>query len=1119
MKKKVKYVKKDPISHILDRSEMYVGSVRNKIMEEYIATQNDENNFYIHKENINMNPGLLRIFVEALSNAVDNVKRSNEEGNTKCTKICVSLNKETGETSVWNDGEIVAIEKNEETNEYNHSMIFGQLLTSSNYNDEDERLVSGKFGLGIKLCNVYSREFKVSGLDPENKKIFEQVWTNNMKETEGPKIKRTTKSKGYTKVSWIPDFRRFNLTGYTEDIINLYRRYVFDAAMLTKVKVYFNDILLPVKDILSYSKFYLKPDNTEILKIKDGEIVITSSNGNFEAISFVNGVYTAKGGIHVDSWSESIFRPIVNKFNKPKKPQINISDIKKYFRIFVNISIPNPEFDSQSKMELTGPPINTKNISNRLVSTIMRWNFVEKIEELIRSKELIALKKKEKKVRGFKKIEGLDPANNAGGKLSSKCTLILTEGLSAKTYAVTGIQKDWNGYSGRDFNGIYPLRGKVLNVRNASTSSIANNKEITGIIQALGVRYGVDYTKEENFKTLNYGRVMILADADDDGIHIKSLILNFIHSLFPSLLKRETPFIISMQTPIVRIFLKSKNLIFYDEFKYQQYVKNNPDKKLKVKYYKGLGTSSNEEVLETFGERIVELKEDDLTEENMNKAFHKSYSDARKDWLAEYKPGVINTIGNEETPILQVNISDFIDGELIKFSISDCARSIPNIMDGFKESHRKILYACFLKNLSYNSKTLKVAQLSGFVAEKTNYHHGEQNLYDTITKMAHDFPGSNNIPLLYRDGAFGSRLNGGRDAANARYIFTKLDELTRLIFRPEDDCLLERNIDDGDEVEPKYYVPIIPMILVNGCSTGIGTGWSSSIPCYNPLELIECIYIWLKNNTIYEDEEETISILPELTPWYRGFQGDIERNGTKYTTYGKITNINNNKISIDELPIGVWTDKFKETLEEYVENKMIKNIKNYSTPKKVKFILTESKDGFKCNLNNLKLYSHLHTSNMVLFTEEEQLHKFNSVDEIIDMFCKVRYKFYIKRKQYILKHLKYYLTVLQNKARFLRSVINKELVIFEKDEKIIIEEMVLMEYIKINDSFDYLLKLPVRSFTLQNIENLNSEILKIENKILNIQNTTEKKMWKNDLKELEIKYNKWLKNEKTNKRK
>ena len=1112
MPPKPKYIKKDHIDHILTRADMYIGSNKTKKAEDYVAIEVEDNEYRIVKQNIDINPGLLRIFVEALSNAIDNVKRS-ESTTTKCTKIKVNIDKKTGETIIWNDGQVVPIEINEE-GDYNHTMIFGQLMTSSNYDDEEERLVSGRNGIGIKATNIYSKLFQVRGFDPEAGKIFEQIWENNMRDISKPKLTSHKAKNGFTEVKYIPDFERFGMKSYTDDTINLYRKYVCDAAMLSKVSVYFNENLVPVKNLVDYSKLYTE-ESKEVTQIKTdtADVVITPSNGEYEAISFVNGVYTCHGGKHVDSWSESIFRPLVQKFNKPKKPQVNITDIKKFFRIFVNVTVVNPEFSSQSKTEMVSPEV-VSSVPLKNITAIMKWDFVEQIEDIIRSKEFLALKKSEKKSKTFKKIEGLDHANNAGGKLSKDCTLILTEGLSAKTYAVTGIQEGWNGYKGRDFFGVFALRGKLLNTRNANISSIAKNKEITDVIQALGVRYGIDYKDDKNFETLNYGRLMILADADCDGIHIKALILNFIHSLFPTLLEREQPFVVSMQTPIVKVFLKSKNILFYDQKKFKQYSDENSDKKLNVKYYKGLGTSSDVEVLETFGKRVVELMNDKDTLVNMNKVFHKSHADDRKLWIGNYNPNTDMGIEIDESPITQVNITDFIDKEMITFSIADCARSIPNMMDGFKESHRKTLHACFLKKLNYTGQTLKVAQLAGFVAEKTNYHHGEQNLFDTITKMAHDFPGSNNIPLLFRDGQFGSRNSLGKDAANARYIFTKLDILTRLIFRPEDDCLLEHVIDDGDKVEPVFYVPIIPMVLVNGVIAGIGTGWSCNVPSYNPLEIIDCIKIWLNNNTAFETSEDgtKISLLPELKPWYHGFDGRIEKDSDKrYTTYGKVSPEGKDKFLVSELPISMSIDKFKEYIEEQLEEKNIKGMKNYSTPKKVNFVITESASGIKCNEENLKLKSYIYTSNMVLFTEKGNLNKYDTVDDIIDSFCSVRYDYYIKRKEYILKDLKLQLKTLENKARFLKEVMNDELVIFKRNEEDISTEMQTKGYDKEEDTYDYLLRLPVRSFTKQKIENLENDIKNTKTEIKTIQNTTEKQMWINDLDTFTKAYTQWLK--------
>jgi len=455
------YKKLDPITHILERSDMYVGSKRLKNIEEYIATK-DEDTFKIFKKYINSSPAILRIFVEVLSNAIDNVERS-KNTKTPCTTIKVNIDKETGETSVWNDGDIIPIEIHEEEKIYNHSLIFGNLMAGSNYNDEEERLVAGRFGLGSKLTNVFSTKFIVKGLDPNNGKVLEQTWTNNMRNTTEPKITSTKLKTGFTKVTYFPDFKQFDLEEYSDDIISLYTKYIIDAAMLTKIKVYLNEELIPVNSLETYSELYDTPTDEKLfIKNKNSEVLICPANINeFQHISFVNGTYTRLGGIHVDIWSEVIFRPLVEKFNKKDKPQVNIKDIKQFFRIFVVATVPNPEFSSQDKEKLEAPKINPE-VKQTDINKILKWSVIEDINDIIKMKEMVVLKKTEKKKKGYTKIEGLDPANNAGGKLGYQCSLILCEGLSAKTYAVAGIQKGVYDKAGRDWYGVMPLRGKCV---------------------------------------------------------------------------------------------------------------------------------------------------------------------------------------------------------------------------------------------------------------------------------------------------------------------------------------------------------------------------------------------------------------------------------------------------------------------------------------------------------------------------------------------------------------------------------------------------------------------------------------------------------------------------------
>ena len=555
-----RYQKKDPISHCLERPDMYIGSTRLRNTEEYVAIINEEN-YSICKKEISSSPAILRIFIEALSNAIDNVERS-KKTDTPCTCIKVYVNKETGETSIWNDGDIVPIEINEEEGVYNHTMIFGQLLTGSNYDDEEERLIAGRNGIGGKAVNIFSSKFIVKGCDPVNKKIFTQTWTNNMRDISKPSIINSkAKDKGFTHITWFPDFKHFGLKEYTEDIVSLYIKNVLDASMLSKVKVYFNDTLINTRTLSQYSQLYETPTDEKLyIKTDNSEIVLTPSN-NHEYISFVNGIYTKMGGQHVDSWSEEIFRPVVDKFNNKSKtskgPKINITDVKQFFRLFVVSTVVRPEFNGQNKEKLESPLV-PASVKTSHINSIYKWSIMDNIEDIIRSKEMMVLKKAERGKKKYVKIEGLDPANNAGGKLAGDCSLFVCEGLSAKTYVVAGIDSGVYGKRGRDWFGILPVTGKVLNVRNATATSIAANKVIVSFIQTTGLRHGVDYTIDENFKTLSYGKVIIVADADVDGIHIEGLIMNLIHSLFPTLLERKESYLIGMKTPIARVFIPKK---------------------------------------------------------------------------------------------------------------------------------------------------------------------------------------------------------------------------------------------------------------------------------------------------------------------------------------------------------------------------------------------------------------------------------------------------------------------------------------------------------------------------------------------------------------------------------
>jgi len=1122
----------DQRKHVLLRPDMYIGSIKFAEKEYYAAELNDpkddekdekdekDETFKILKKTGKINPGLHRIFIEILSNAIDNKWRSSTT-DTPCTKIKTFID-EKGYITVWNDGLTIPIEINQETGLYNPELIFGRLLTSSNYDDTEDRMTSGKNGLGSKATNIFSKEFSVKIFDPETGHQYIQNWRNNMEEKDKPKITSPKSKTGYTQISFLPDYEKFGTDNLSKEMRELFLKNIVDTAMITGVSVFFNDQKIPIKTLKDYALLY-DSVQTISLETKDSEVVLAENlkADEFSAISFVNGIETFDGGVHVDKWTDALLRPILDKINsgvKKGSSPLTFRDIKPYFRLFLKCTVPNPVFTSQEKSKLSSPDVSVQAPLSKHITAIMKWSIVERMKELLKSRELLTLKKTEKK-KGFVKIEGLDQANLAGTKHSEDCSLILCEGDSAKTFAVKGIQTGVYGKKGRDYFGIYPLRGKCLNVRNSNVATISKNKEINDIIKALNIKYGVDYKDDDEYETLAYGRIIILTDSDVDGYHICGLLLNFFHKLFPSVLERNPSFITCMRTPIVRIYYPKNEVVFYTLDDFKKYQKENPHKKGDVKYFKGLGTNNNKEIENSFGKKMIEFVKDDETDSNMDKVFHSKFSDQRKKWLEEYDPSEEKEIVSK-SPLQLLPISDFLNNEMIKFSIDDCKRSIPNIMDGLKESHRKIMYAVFLKNLKYSSKTMKVAQLAGFVAEKTNYHHGEQCLFETIRNLAQDFIGSNNIPLLYRDGQFGSRIDNGKDAANARYIFTKMDALTRLLFRCEDDLLLDYIYDDGEKVEPNYYAPILPIVLINGCTAGIGTGWSSHIPCYNPKDLLTMVKDWLNSERTLE--------FPDITPWYRGFTGTIEKvSPNKYESKGivKESGKTGKKVVVSELPIGMSTNKFKDYIEDCIEEKKIKSYKNYSTDVLCNFEIERKEDGLELDEENLKLVNSISTNNMVLFSNNGTIKKYNSVADILSEFCEVRYSIYVKRKDFILSEFKRQLKYLKNKMKFLTEVMEGSLEIQDVDESVLLKELEKRGYDPMTEEdveedskeesklskYRYLLTMHIRSFTKQKLEALQLDIDKIEKEVARVKKTTPSQMWLNDLEDFETEYDKLYK--------
>lgn len=1169
---------------ILHRPDTYIGSTRR--IESSDRMWVFQNKKFICKKII-FSEGLLRIFIEIMSNTIDNIWRS-KQFNVLCKNIKVEIDRDTGKFSVLNDGNPISLDKfvdtetKKETGEYKPEVIFGELLTSTNYDDSEKRKTSGKNGVGSSLCNIFSSLFEIELFNPKFG-MYRQKWTNNMFDKSPPVIS-TKKSEypssfgktGYTKVSWIPDYKRFGMTKLDDEFMSVVEKSIYDYALIAgmhNVKVSYNDEIVPVHDLKSYALMYYDNEPTEMITIKTEECTVllgpradAQTKSKLLHISFINGILTPDGGVHIDKWEEALFRPIVNKVNgvkaepegavkkppaKKKAPakkkdsfKVNIDHVRQHFTLFVIGEADNPEFKGQNKTYFSGP-FSEPTFNKTVVNRISKWSFMEKLHDTVKLSELSKLKDEGKKKRNYVKIEGLDDANSAGESAAANCILCLTEGLSAKTYVVSAISRNLGiaGVIGRDNIGCLPLRGKILNTRKASNSSILNNKEVVNIIKALGLEYGLDYTIEANRKKLRYGKLYVVADGDVDGFHITGLVLNLFDSLFPTLLQKGD-FFHFLRIPIIKINMKNERMTFLFQRQAEKWIEENNPPNKSIKYYKGLGTATKQDVKEDFGKYPVSLIRDELGVERMKQIFDKS-TEFRKKWLAEYTPAEMSRTA-EDYEVEDVNISSFLDQEMIEYSLDDCQRSLPKLADGQSESRRKILFACFKKKLKYSRKsTIKVGQLSGTVAEITGYHHGEQILYEAITKMAQRFPGANNIPLLYNDGQFGTRLEWGDDAAKARYIFTKFDMLTQYIFRAEDEPYLKYIINEAKSVEPEQYHPIVPMILINGAK-GIGTAWSCTVPMYSLSSIIEWIKVWIENdgNVVEKTESCEIWETPELQPEWRGFDGRIEVDGTRITTYGLFSPLTASKYQITEIPIGNshWSiSKYREdVLETLKEQKMIKRIENKSSEDKPHFIITVDEE-FIPDINNLKLKDTINTSNMVMYDKHNRLRKYNSVEDIMLEWCKDRYDLYIVRKAGQLSNLQEKLKWVSNKIKYITMVNSKKLIIENKDEDVLVEELSSLGFdkkpkkskaVKKDDdedkeeddedkeeedndkkfTFDYLLDMKHRSINIKSkaYQLLTKERDSLNEQIISLEKTTEKQIWLRELDELVDNYSKWI---------
>ncbi|TRY99029.1 hypothetical protein DNTS_024575 [Danionella cerebrum] len=1086
------YQKKTQLEHILLRPDTYIGSV------EPVSQQ-----MWVFDEEIGMNlreityvPGLYKIFDEILVNAADNKQRDKA-----MTTIKINIDPDSNTISIWNNGKGIPVVEHKDEKMYVPALIFGHLLTSSNYDDNEKKVTGGRNGYGAKLCNIFSLKFTVETACKEYKRSFKQTWTENMGKTTDAKIKNFD-GEDFTCVTFQPDLAKFKMEKLDKDIVALLTRRAYDIAGSCRgVKVLLNGKKLAVTSFRSYVDLYVKDklDETGVaLKVVNEtvnerwEVCLTMSEKGFQQISFVNSIATTKGGRHIDYVVDQIVSKLIEVVKKKNKAGVSVKpfQVKNHVWVFVNALIENPTFDSQTKENMT---LQTKSfgskcpLSEKFIKAATNCGIVESILNWVKFKAQTQLNKKCSSVK-HSKIKGipkLDDANDAGGKHSSECTLILTEGDSAKSLAVSGL-----GVIGRDRYGVFPLKGKILNVREATHKQIMENAEINNIIKILGLQYKKSYDDPDSLKSLRYGKIMIMTDQDQDGSHIKGLLINFFHHNWPSLLKHT--FLEEFITPIVKANKNKQEMSFYSIPEFEEWKKHTESfKTWHIKYYKGL-----------FGYQYKQGSE---------AAFSKKKTDDRKEWLTNFM---------EDRR--QRRMHGLPEGEYA----GEYSETPGDESTGLKPGQRKVLFTCVKRN---DKREVKVAQLAGSVAEMSAYHHGEQALMMTIVNLAQNFVGSNNVNILQPLGQFGTRINGGKDAASPRYIFTMLSPLAKLLFPAVDSNLLKFLYDDNQKVEPEWYIPIVPMVLVNGAE-GIGTGWACKIPNYDPREIVNNINRMLNH-------QDPLPMLPS----YKNFKGTIHELGqNQYLVSGEISVLDRNTIEITELPVRTWTQAYKESvLEPMLQGTdknppLISDYKEYHTDTTVKFVVRMSEEKLAqaeaAGLHKVfKLQASLTCNSMVLFDHMGCMKRYESVQEILKEFFELRLHYYKLRKDWLVGSLGAESAKLSNQARFVLEKIEGKVTIENKSKKELIRMLLQKGYESdpvaawnkaqekeedgdANDSdssvdsepssgpnFNYILNMPLWCLTKEKVEELLKQRDLKRSELNELQRKNSEDLWREDL--------------------
>jgi DNA topoisomerase-2 len=954
-------------------------------------------------ETVRYPPALWKIIDEPIVNAIDHLVRN--LGTTHpVTMIKISLDA-YGRVKIYNNGPGIEVTLHPTASAklgrdmYVPTFLFGTLFQGSNRDPPEDSIIGGTNGLGGKLSNIFSTNFVLETTCAENQKYFVQQWLDH-KSVEKPPIIKSLSDPSlsqerripHTLLSFIPDYTgifKYEAAAYAVPVLaDLIRTRAFFAAAYARhaiagvksqqpFELWFNDERITVRNITDIANIFFP--NTPIVSTTiwpevdsaarrpyhyPWEVcaaIINTSSMERPQLGNVNGIMVNDGS-HYNAISAGIVAKVketMAKVFQDKNIKFAPSFVRGNLFMFLNTQIPRPSWTGQRKDVLS---TDVRKFGGYTLDTKFIAGINEHIQDSIIESIFGTLARKE---RGAKKntldYDKYTPAANAGPKTGTNAALLIAEGDSAMSQISIGLS---NTMGFADY-GIMSTGGVIINARKECTPvttcagtfvkkspKLRANKFVNALIQILGINPNHTYDPaspsfKREFGAINYKKgIIACVDQDLDGKgNILGLVLNLFELLWPNLIK--IGFIRWFCSPIVRAYPKTRGrvLAFYSVRSFEEWCAAGDRSGYDPMYYKGLGTHSREETIhmfKTFHEHLFVYYLGARCHELFEIYFGK-LPDLRKIELSKPIKNMSDALAAIQESEKRISCASHLEYETDPYQRDNLDRKLDSFIDGQNQAGRKILDG-LLKALRATRK-LKVAQLAGYVSEHENYHHGEASLCDSIIGRGFIGVGGKQLPFIVPLSHFGSRLGGGvGDAASARYIWARLNKnITDLIFSQDDYWILPFNFDEGARSEPKYFVPLVPLAILE--STEIPShGWKLKLWARDVFKVIENVRRLIRLG-------DDVALLPMPPAVYKGspyeWRGTIKTIRGEPYSFGKyeFKDSTRSEVVITELPLRVWTNTYIKQLRKkaVAQNTLImspEHILNQSDDRNVRIVVT-----------------------------------------------------------------------------------------------------------------------------------------------------------------------------------